>query len=122
MKAAPVSVDDYIAAQPTQARAQLKRLRAAIRACAPGATQKISYGIPTFHLHRNLVHFAVFRGHVGFYPGASAITRFQRELAKYDTAQGTVRFALDAPLPLALALVARMVGFRVRENLAAKRP
>ncbi len=120
MKAAPASVDDYIAAQPAQARAQLKRLRAAIRACAPGATQKISYGIPTFHLQGNLVHFAAFSSHIGFYPGASAITRFQRDLARHDTAKGTVRFALDAPLPL--ALVARMVRFRVRENLAATRP
>lgn len=120
MKAAPASVDEYIAAQPAQARAQLRRLRVAIRDSAPGATQKISYGIPTFHLHRNLVHFAAFRGHIGFYPGASAITRFSRELAKYDTARGTVRFALAAPLPL--ALIARMVRFRVRENKPTKRP
>ena len=119
MKAAPGSVDEYIAAQPAKARAQLRRLRAAIRDNAPGATQKISYGIPTFHLHRNLVHFAAFRGHIGFYPGASAIARFQRELAKHDTSKGTVRFALAGPLPL--ALIARIVRFRVRENLAAMR-
>jgi len=94
----------------------LRQLRRTIRAAAPGAEEKISYQIPTFFLSGNLVYFAAFKNHIGFYPTSSGISHFQKELSKYETAKGSVRFPLNRPLPL--ALVGRIVKFRVNENLA----
>ena len=96
---------------------------ARVRRCAhfvPGASEKISYGIPTFHLHGNLVHFAAFANHVGLYPGASGIAAFAAELQGYRTSKGTVQLPLDAPLPL--DLIARIVRHRVEENLKRRKP
>ena len=95
---------------------RLEELRSVIRACAPGAREKISYGIPTFDLEGNLVHFAGYAGHIGFYPGAAGIAEFRKELAGYRTSKGTVQFPLDRKLPV--ALIRRIVKFRVRQNLA----
>lgn len=75
----------------------------------------ISYQIPTFTLKGNLVHFAAYKKHVGFYPTSSGIRAFRRELSTYDTAKGTVRFPIDKPLPL--KLIGKIVKFRVAENL-----
>lgn len=108
------SVDDYIAAQPERVRDLLTRLRATIRRAAPNATEKLSYRVPTFFLYGNLVHFAAFRNHIGFYPTPSAIEAFARELRPYRHAKGSIQFPLDEPLPL--DLVERMVEFRVRDN------
>ena len=92
----------------------LEELRAAIRAVAPEATEKISYGIPTFDLNgQHLVHFAGYAKHVGFYPTGSGIEAFKEELGAYVTSKGTVQFPLDRPLPA--DLVQRIVEFRVRE-------
>jgi len=114
-KAKVASIDDYIAACPEDVRKPLERLRAAIRAAAPGAGEKISYGIPTFTLNGNLVHFAAFTKHISFFPTSSGVRAFKRELAAYSLATGTVRFPLGRPVPL--GLIRRIVRFRVAENL-----
>ena len=107
-------IDDYIAGFPAPVRARLDALRATIRAHAPEATERISYRIPTFHLGGNLVHFAAFAHHIGFYPGPSGIAAFADALAPYPQAKGSVQIPHDAPLPL--DLVAAIVAFRVAEN------
>jgi uncharacterized protein YdhG (YjbR/CyaY superfamily) len=109
------SIDEYIAAFPEDIQKTLERLRATIRAAAPGAMEKISYGIPTFYLQGNLVHFAAFEKHISFFPTSSGVRAFQRELAAYELGKGTIRFAIGRPLPL--RLVSRIVKFRVAENM-----
>ena len=109
-------VDAYISRYPSSVQQSLQALREAIRDAAPGATEKISYGMPTFELNGNLVHFAAYNRHIGFYPGSGAIETFAEELAAYETSKGTVRFPIDRPLPL--DLIARIVRRRVDENLA----
>jgi uncharacterized protein YdhG (YjbR/CyaY superfamily) len=90
-------------------------MRATIHKAAPDVTEAISYGIPTFKLNgRNLVHFGGYAGHIGFYPGASPIRAFREDLGAYNTAKGTVQFPLDKKLPL--ALITRMVKFRLKEE------
>jgi len=112
-------IDAHIAAQTPKVQKLLRALRTTIHAAAPKAAETISYGIPTFKLNGNLVHFAGYATHIGFYPGAAAITVFAKDLQKYDTAKGTVRFPLDKPLPL--ALVKKIVTFRVAMQLAKQR-
>lgn len=111
---APASIDEYIASFPGDIQALLEKLRLTIRLAAPDAMEKISYGMPTFYLNGNLVHFAAFKHHIGFYPTPSGISAFQGELGKYKTSKGAVQFPLDKPLPL--ELVKKIVGFRVTEN------
>jgi uncharacterized protein YdhG (YjbR/CyaY superfamily) len=113
------TIDDYVAHFPKDVQQHLKQLRLTIRKAAPDAEEKISYAIPTFTLGRNLVHFAAFKRHIGFYPGAAAITAFQQELSAYKGAKGSVQFPLDEPLPL--ALVSRIVKFRVKQENARLR-
>ena len=110
------TVVGYLRQFPPDGRKRLEELRSVIRASAPGAREKISYGIPTFDLEGNLVHFAGYAGHVGFYPGAAGIAEFREELAGYRTSKGTVQLPLDRKLPV--ALIRRIVKFRVRQNLA----
>lgn len=112
------SIDAYIADFPDAIQTLLEQMRQTIQKAAPGSTEKMSYGIPTFHLNGNLVHFAAYANHIGFYPGARGISEFREELAAYRTSKGTVQFSLDAPLPL--KLVAKIVKFRVKENLEKK--
>jgi uncharacterized protein YdhG (YjbR/CyaY superfamily) len=106
-------IDAYIAGFPPVVRARLRAMRKTIRKAAPGATERIAYGVPTYHMNGNLVHFAAFARHVGFYPGPSGIAAFRAPLAKYKSAKGSVQFPHGEPLPL--ALVARIVKFRVAE-------
>ena len=118
-KVAAGSVDQHIADAPPEARPMLEELRALIKAVAPDATERISYGIPTFDLAgKHLVHFAGYAKHVGFYPTGSGIEAFKEELTAYATSKGTVQFPLDRPLPA--DLVRRIVEFRVREIDAGK--
>jgi uncharacterized protein YdhG (YjbR/CyaY superfamily) len=107
-------VDQYLDGVPNEVRAVLEELRATIRAAAPAATEKISYQMPTFYLNGNLVHFAAFKQHIGFYPTPSGIEAFKEKLAKYRSSKGAVQFPIDEPLPL--ALIAEIVRFRVAEN------
>jgi uncharacterized protein YdhG (YjbR/CyaY superfamily) len=115
-EAKPADVDAYIAAFTGETRARLEKIRDTIAATAPQARPRISYRIPTFSLCGNLVHFAGYKEHIGFYPGASAVQAFARELAAYPTSKGTVQFPFDRPVPL--ALIREIVKFRVTENLA----
>ena len=118
-KKVPKDIDDYAARFPEGTRQRLKKMRLAIRRAAPKAKEKISYGIPAFTLNGNLVYFAAYKNHIGFYPGAAAVAAFKRELSVYKGAKGSVQFPLDQPLPL--ALVARIVKFRVKQNLGRRK-
>lgn len=109
---ASASIDAYIAAAPKAAQPLLKQMRKLIKAEAPDATETIGYGIPTFKLHGNLVHFGGYATHIGFYPGPAAIKKFAKQLKPYATSKGAIRFPLEEPLPL--ALVKDIVRFRVR--------
>ena len=112
------SIDQYIQGFPEAVQRKLSEMRSTIRKAAPEATEKINYGVPTFYLNGNLVHFAAFAHHIGFYPTPSAITRFQKELKQYKSAKGSVQFPHDEPLPL--DLVRSIVEFRVGENSKTK--
>lgn len=109
------SIDEYIRSFPEDIQKLLKEVRAAINATAPDATEKISYQIPTFYLNGNLVHFAAFKKHIGFYPTSSGISAFQDELKGYKSAKGSVQFPLNKPMPI--ALIKRIVKYRVKENI-----
>jgi len=111
------SVDAYIAGFPADTQRVLNELRAVIREAAPGAEETINYGVPTYVLHGNLVHFAGYKSHIGFYPTPSGITEFRCELEGYKSAKGSVQFPLDRPLPR--DLIRRIVEFRVVESRAA---
>jgi len=115
-RTAPTTIDEYIADYPPHVQQILETVRATIRKAAPEAEEKISYQIPTFFLHGNLVHFGAFTKHMGFYPGSTGIAKFTAELAPYKQAKGSVQFPLEEPLPL--GLISRIVKFRVRENRA----
>ena len=114
-KHAITTIDEYIAAFPADIQKLLNQMRETIKAAVPEATEKISYQMPTFFLQGNLVHFAAFKNHIGFYPVPSGIEAFKDELSRYKGSKGAVQFPLDLPLPL--DLVTRIVKFRVEENL-----
>ena len=110
------SIDAYIAGFPPDIQAILQQIRATIHAAAPDAQETISYQMPTFTLHGNLVHFAAFKQHIGFYPTPSGTEHFQAALACYKGGKGSVQFPLDEPIPY--DLITEIVKFRVEENLA----
>ena len=114
--AAADSMDEYIGRQPQEVRKVLARLRKTIQAAAPKAEETISYQIPTFKYYGNLVHFAAWKTHVGFYPTSSGIREFSSSLQAYKLSRGTVQFPLDRPIPY--GLIARIVRFRAKENRA----
>jgi uncharacterized protein YdhG (YjbR/CyaY superfamily) len=109
------SIDEYIALFPEDIQKKLQDLRAVIKAAAPEAQEKISYQMPAFALKGNLVYFAAFKNHIGFYPAPRGIEAFKEELSAYKGAKGSVQFPLDQPLPF--DLISRIVKFRVAENL-----
>src|SRR3954471_6034666 len=110
----PQTIDEYITGFPENIREKLEALRATIRKAAPTAEEIISYGMPTFYLKGNLVHFAAFKNHIGFYPAPSGIESFKEELSIYKEGKGSVQFPLDEPMPL--DLITRIVKFRVAQN------
>lgn len=114
------TIDEYIAGHPPKIRTRLEAMRKTIRKHAPQAEERISYRIPTFYLGGNLVHFAAFDRHVGFYPGAAGIAAFKDALADYKSAKGSVQFPHTEPLPL--ALVAEIVQFRVAQQADKRAP
>jgi uncharacterized protein YdhG (YjbR/CyaY superfamily) len=99
-KSTPVTIDEYIDSAPQVVHEKLKAIRAVIKEEAPEAIEKISYQMPTFAQKGNLVHFAVFKNHIGFYPAPSGIEHFKDELARYKTSKGAVQFPLDEEIPL----------------------
>jgi uncharacterized protein YdhG (YjbR/CyaY superfamily) len=109
------SINEYIATFPEEIQAILQEIREIVKAAAPDAEEKISYQMPTFFLKGNLVHFAAFKNHIGFYPTPSGVEAFKEEIARYQGAKGSIRFPLDEPMPL--DLIARIVKMRVAENL-----
>ena len=113
-KAKPTTIDEYIAGSSKDAQNLLQEIRVAIKAAAPDAEETINYGIPTFTLNGNLVHFAAYKNHIGFYPTPGGIEAFKKELSIYEGAKGSVQFPIKEPLPL--SLVTKIVKFRVKEN------
>ena len=113
--AAPKDIAEYIAGFPEDVQELLTKLRMTIRAAAPDAEETIKYQMPTFTLQGNLVHFAAFKKHIGFYPAPRGIEEFKDELSVYKGAKGSVQFPLGKPIPY--DLISRIVKFRVRNNL-----
>lgn len=114
-QAVPANINEYIAGFPPYIQEILEKIRQTIKAAAPEAEETISYQMPTFRLHGNLVHFAAFTNHLGFYPTPGGIVAFQDELSPYKAAKGSVRFPLDQPIPY--DLIAKIVVQWVKENL-----
>ncbi len=111
----PLTIDEYIAGFPPEIQTKLGIIRETIRKAAPEAQETISYQIPTFTLHGNLVHFAALKNHIGFYPAPSGLEKFNQELAIYRSGKGSVQFPFDQPIHL--HLVTEIVKFRVMENM-----
>lgn len=109
----PATIDEYIAQFPADVQALLQQMRGTIQEAAPQATEAISYGIPTFKLNGNLVHFAAYAHHIGFYPAPSGMAAFAKELAPYKVGKGSLRFPLGEPIPF--DLVSAIVAYRVQE-------
>lgn len=109
------TIDEYISVFPKNVRNILEDIRKTIKQAAPKAEETINYGIPTFTLKGNLVHFAAFKNHIGFYPAPSAIIAFKKDLSIYKGAKGSVQFPIDKPMPL--KLISKIVKYRVKENM-----
>src|SRR5215204_1686765 len=110
----PKTIEEYIYAAPAEVQEKLWILHESIRATAPGAKRGLKWSMPAYSYQKILVTFAVFKNHIGFYPMPSAIKAFAKELTKYKTSEGSVQFKHDEPLPL--ALIRKMVKFRVKES------
>lgn len=111
------NIDEFIGNYPEDVRVILEKIRQTIHEAAPGAKEKISYGIPTFTLGGNLVHFSAYKHHVGFYPGADAIQVFKDDLKAYKISKGTIQFPLDQPIPY--DLIKEITLFRTRQQAGA---
>ncbi len=110
------TIDEYIKTFPTDVQSILEKMRQTIKKAAPEAVEAISYQIPTFKLNgKNLVHFAAYKNHIGFYPTSSGIEAFKKELSSYKGAKGSVQFPIEDQIPY--DLVIKIVIFRVKENL-----
>lgn len=108
-------IDKYILLFPKETQLLLNQIRKTIKEVAPNAEETISYGIPTFKLQGNLVHFAAYKNHIGFYPTPSGVQAFKSELTMYKQSKGAVQFPINKPIPF--NLVKRIILFRVKENL-----
>jgi uncharacterized protein YdhG (YjbR/CyaY superfamily) len=115
MKTEFKNIDEYISSFPEDIQRLLEDIRTVIRNAAPDAKEDIKYGMPTYVLGKNLVHFAVNKNHIGFYPAPSGIIAFKDELSVYKTSKGAIQFPLSKPVPL--KLITKIVKFRVKENL-----
>ncbi|MBK8494747.1 MAG: DUF1801 domain-containing protein [Chitinophagaceae bacterium] len=117
------NIDEYIMGFPEDLAIKLEKLRQTIKKAAPNTTEAISYAIPTFKIYgKNLVHFAGYKTHIGFYPGSGAIEAFKNELSGYNLSKGTVQFPLDKPIPS--GLISNMVKCCIskhREKAVAKK-
>ena len=119
MNVAIKTIADYIATFSPETREQLEKIRAIIRTAAPDAREAISYGMPTFKLNGNLIHFAAFKEHIGIYPGPEVIEAFKQDLAKFSTSKGAIRIPYSEPLPL--QLIQKITEYRVVANRAKKK-
>jgi uncharacterized protein YdhG (YjbR/CyaY superfamily) len=109
------TIDEYIVQFPIEVQEILKTIRKVIKEAAPDAEEKISYQMPSFVLHGNLVYFAAFKNHIGFFPTSSGINAFKQELSEYKGGKGSVQFPLDKPIPY--ELISKIVTFRAAENV-----
>jgi uncharacterized protein YdhG (YjbR/CyaY superfamily) len=109
------NIDEYIAAFPKDVQAKLSEIREVIKKAAPKAEEAIKYGIPTYVLHGNLVHFGGFKNHLGFYPAPQGIEEFKKELSSYKGSKGAIQFPYDQPLPK--SLITKIVKFRIAKTL-----
>ena len=109
------SIDDYISKFPPEIQEILSTIRKVIKEAAPEAKEKISYQMPTFELHGNLVHYAAFKNHIGFYPTPNGIDAFKEELSGYKGAKGSIQFPINQPMPY--ELISKIVKYRVAENI-----
>ena len=116
MRTHNLSIDHYISNFPISTQIILQELRLIIRESAPAASEKISYQMPTFYQNGNLIHFAAYERHIGFYPGPRAVQVFESEISNYKTSKGAIQFPIDQPIPI--ELVKKIVDFRVVENSA----
>ena len=114
----PATIDEYIAGFPLEIQQKLQQIREVIREAAPEALEKISYQMPTFFFNGNLVHFAVHKHHIGFYPAPSGIEQFEAELSHYQTSKGAAQFPLDQPIPF--ELIRKITAYRYQENSVKK--
>ena len=108
------NVDDYIKNFPPEIQKQLKQMRSIVNEAAPDATEKISYAMPTLFMNGNLVHYAAYKNHIGFYPTPSGIRAFMEEISKFKNSKGAVQFPVNRPLPA--GLIKKIVKFKVKEN------
>lgn len=109
------TIDQYISQYPPEIQDILEKIRGVVKVAAPEATEKISYQMPTFVLHGNIVHFAAYKNHIGLYPAPSGIEAFKQQLSPYKGAKGSIRFPLDEPIPY--ELIGEIVKYRVAENI-----
>lgn len=109
------NVEEYILQFPEMVQASLRQLRKTVLTIAPQAEEKISYQMPGYKYHGMLVYFAAYKNHIGFYPSTTPLLAFKKELAVYKSAKGSVQFPMDKPLPL--ALIRKIVKFKLKENL-----
>jgi len=110
------NIDDYIAEFPLETQKLLLQIRKTVNEAAPTAVEKISYAMPTLFLNGNLVHYAGYKNHIGFYPAPSGLKAFEKDVSRYKNSKGAVQFPIDKPLPL--ALIKKIVKYRVKENMA----
>ena len=107
----PLTIDEYISIQPEELRPILEKIRKTIRKAALASTEKISWGMPTFWQGENLIHFALFKNHIGIYPGDLSQIPFEKELSGYKTTKGAIQFPLNKPIDF--KLIAEITKFRV---------
>jgi uncharacterized protein YdhG (YjbR/CyaY superfamily) len=112
------SVDEYISTFPKDIQKTLEQVRQTIKKSAPEAEETINYQIPTFKLNGNLVHFAAFKNHIGFYPAPSGLKAFKKEISNYKSSKGSVQFPINEPIPV--SLISKIVKYRVKENSLKK--
>ena len=110
----PKTIEEYIDTAPVETQEKLWLLHECIRSAAPGATEELKWSMPAYSYQKILVTFAVFKKHIGFYPMPSAVKAFKKDLTNYKTAEGSIQFPLDKPLPL--SLIKKIVKFRVKES------
>jgi len=108
------TIDQYIALQPKANQEILQKIRKIIQDAAPDAKEKIGYGIPTFTLKGNVIHFAGYKQHIGIYPTAAGVVAFLPVLQDYSTSKGTIKLPLDRPIPY--DLVKQIAEFCVENN------
>lgn len=109
------TMDEYIASFPIEHQNKMNELRSLILEIAPQAEECMSWGMPTFKVNGNLVHFAMAKHHLGFYPGSSGVENFKDRLEAYKHSKGAIQFPLKQPVPF--ELIKEIVKFRLKENL-----